>query len=383
MTSKAKQLHTLMILWGTILRALSTWERADVEGTDCQRDDFLDNGELRGIGERIDYTYEAFDDCGDASATPRTPRANRLVISRTRPHYTGAISDDTGTVGEGIEDGALDDDSGIGFDPIAGNGLTGAFYSPGRRSELGSHADTACTCSGVKGCQCTSGVWGIRAHGPERWNHLSDTHAREQWSEGYESTGFAENPRATYLWRNAREREQRVSAMLQVIACGPMPRVLKARNAIRRTRNESICATLGMTLPASGSWPGVEANPIHGMVRVYTDSDGTKVTRIPDWSNVWLTKGQQADLLAAIELRLDGETIPSARIHTVSETACSRCDTLVTRIAFDPETGIPLCRACWIDCNPGELQIAAVSLETAPVNWTGTLAGALLDTLTL
>lgn len=373
----------LLEVWNTILVALATKDHFDSDASVVYGSEFNDSGELRGITERVDPLYQVTDDCGDAPATPR----NSAELRRTCPpvsqgHYTGAIDDTPGIIGEGLEDGALDDDVGIGFDPIAGVGTLGAFYGPARRSELGSHVERTCICSGVQGCTCPSGVWGHRAAGPARWDHVCDSHVRTEQDDSIEPTGFAENPRATYLWQSARQREARVSVMLQTIAYGPLRRVLKARTGITTQRNESICTTLGMVLPKGGSWPGVEAHPVHGMVRTYQDGDVT-VTRIPDWSTVWITRGQQADLLQAIEQRLEGEVVRDAQLLDSTDSVCCRCDTLTDSIAYDPSTGVPLCQSCWLECNPSEVQTAQVAVDGGPVDWGSVLTGALVDTLYL
>ena len=74
----------LLAIWNALLAALATWERSDDSASDCHRSDFDDTGELRGIGTRVDPNYRAFD-------------SGAQIALNTSP----------GTIGEGIEDGAL------------------------------------------------------------------------------------------------------------------------------------------------------------------------------------------------------------------------------------------------------------------------------------
>lgn len=343
----------LLVIWNAILAALLT--REQLEDPTCAAvydSDFDATGELRGIGEIIDYGYSA----GSGYAMSDEPTVGgglRPRLPVNTPAYMSQIIMATWQqTGEGLEDGALVDDT----------------------PALVSSAHWECS---------SEGKWEYHPALYEggRLAHERDEYVKAQREDAVEPTGFAENPRSTYLWRQERTREERTAKMLQTIAHGPLSRVLKARGAIKTRRNESICATLGIRLPKSGSWPGVEAHSEHGMVRVYTDSKGVEVTRIPDWSNVWLTKSQQADLLLAIEQRLNSETVVAAKLTSETETPCCRCDTVTGRIAYDPATGVPLCQPCWVECNPGEVTIAQVALDARPVDWDTELAEGLLATL--
>ncbi len=346
-------MSNLLATWNAILFALQAKDSFDDDTCAVvHRSDFDDSGELRGIGEIVDYSYSA----GDGRVTSDEPIIGgglRPRLPANVPAYIGQIISGTWRkVGEGIEDFALLDD-------------TPALVSAAR-------------------WDCNErGEW---EHIPAlyeggRLAHERDEYVKGQHRDAIEPTGYAADPRATYLWQSGRQREERTSDMLQVIAYGPLPRVLKARQGIKTQRNESICATLGTTLPREGSWPGVEAHSNHGMVRHYIDSAGVEVTRIPDWSGVWLTKSQQADLMVAVGQRLNGETVTDALPVVETDSTCCRCDTVTSRVAFDPSTGVPLCHSCWLECNPGEVTIAEVTLSGGAVDWTTELTEGLLATL--
>lgn len=320
-------------VWYAMIAALATWERAHegaVRSQDVLRSDFDESGELRRITVQVDPHYKCGDgDCGDA-AVDETRKVKPGRFPLPKQHVTARFLTVQATIqGTGIEDGALNDDGGIGYDPIAGFDTTGAFLSPARRSEQGSYSEApirydatsvpmrmasnagSVTREGVEG---PTGIWGHRAAGVDRWSHERDVYLAHQRDNEQEPTGFAENPKATYLWRQGRSRKERAYKMRQIIAHGSMRRVLKARAGIKKARNESICATLGITLPERGSWPGVESLPGIGMVRRYHDAAlGATVTRYPDWSSVWLTKAQLSNLMGAIELRMDGKPNPGAK----------------------------------------------------------------------